>query len=286
MLIFGNPRAGTLLMVERPLLGSRPSAPGARLARSGWPRLGQLPGQRLHRETIWPAGRPRKEHFGRGGIGGRGVALRQRDASTQSPYSVGSITTTGVSLDESCARCSWRTGFVARTGGEISRHQRSLNDCIPGSSSHLFAGSRMSFHVRSFRLIRMGEDRQPAPVYRLYSRRHVELATFFGSPIAGALLIRANFRRLGNPRAGRQVVLLAAVGAAAVIAGAVFSVASGMPRRALPLFYELSFLSGVFILFERSMQSLVKAHVSAGGRTGPWRRALGAAAAGLVGDGW
>jgi hypothetical protein len=127
----------------------------------------------------------------------------------------------------------------------------------------------------------MGEDRQPAPVYRLYSRRHVELATFFGSPIAGALLIRANFRRLGNPRAGRQVVLLAAVGAAAVIAGAVFSVASGMPRRALPLFYELSFLSGVFILFERSMQSLVKAHVSAGGRTGPWRRALGAAAAGL-----
>src|SRR5882724_2375928 len=31
---------------------------------------------------------------------------RHRDASTQSPYSVGSITTTGVSLDESCARCS------------------------------------------------------------------------------------------------------------------------------------------------------------------------------------
>ena len=31
---------------------------------------------------------------------------QQRDSSTQSPYSVGSITTTGVSLDESCARCS------------------------------------------------------------------------------------------------------------------------------------------------------------------------------------
>src|SRR2546427_11389442 len=41
--------------------------------------------------------------------------LRQRDAYTQSPYSAGSITTTGVSLDENCARCSWRTGFVART---------------------------------------------------------------------------------------------------------------------------------------------------------------------------
>src|SRR6266478_8709296 len=46
--------------------------------------------------------------------------LRQRDASTQSPYSVGSITTTGVSLDESCARFSWRTGFVARTGQQRS----------------------------------------------------------------------------------------------------------------------------------------------------------------------
>jgi len=31
---------------------------------------------------------------------------RQRDASTQSPYSAGSTLTTGVSLDESCARCS------------------------------------------------------------------------------------------------------------------------------------------------------------------------------------
>jgi len=127
----------------------------------------------------------------------------------------------------------------------------------------------------------MGEDGQPVPVYPLYSRRHVELATFLGSPIAGALLIRANCRRLGNPRAGRQVVLLAAVGAAAVIAGAVVSVASGMPRLLLPLFFELSFLSGIYILFERSMQSLLKAHVSAGGRTGPWWRALGAAAAGF-----
>jgi hypothetical protein len=125
------------------------------------------------------------------------------------------------------------------------------------------------------------EDGQPGPVYRLYSRWHVELATFLGSPIAGALLIRANFRRLGNPRAGRHVVLLAAAGSAAVIAGAVFLVSSGMPRPALPLFFELSFLSGVYILFERSMQSLLKAHVSAGGRTGPWWRALGAAAAGF-----
>jgi len=31
---------------------------------------------------------------------------RQRDASTGSPYSVDSITTTGVSLDERCARCA------------------------------------------------------------------------------------------------------------------------------------------------------------------------------------
>ena len=75
-------------------------------------------------------------------------------------------------------------------------------------------------------------------------------------------------------------MLLAAVGAAAVIAGAVVSVASGMQTRAA-LVFELSFLSGVYILFERSMQSLLKAHVSAGGRTGPWWRALGAAAAGF-----
>ena len=44
------------------------------------------------------------------------VHLRRTGASTQSPCSVGSITTTGVSLDVWSARSPRRTGFVASTG--------------------------------------------------------------------------------------------------------------------------------------------------------------------------
>ena len=68
VLIFGNPRAGTPLMVARPLVGL--DLPLRVLVwRIGWPRLGQLPGQCVHRQAIWPAGWPRKE---RGGCGGAG----------------------------------------------------------------------------------------------------------------------------------------------------------------------------------------------------------------------
>jgi len=120
------------------------------------------------------------------------------------------------------------------------------------------------------------------PSYRLYTRWNVELATLLGGPIAGALLLRRNFRRLGKPRTGRRAMLVATAGTAAVLVLVLTAEASGMQRGAISLWVELTFLSAIYLAFDRWMRGPLQAHVAAGGETGPWWHALPAAAGGLA----
>jgi len=64
------------------------------------------------------------------------------------------------------------------------------------------------------------------PAYRLYDSRGVGLATFFGSPLAGAFLMAANYNRLGKSNNGVLAVALGAI-ATALLVCVGFSQSSG-----------------------------------------------------------
>jgi hypothetical protein len=64
------------------------------------------------------------------------------------------------------------------------------------------------------------------PAYRLYDAGGVGLATFFGSPLAGAILIAANYSRLGKSNNGVLAVALGAI-ATALLVCVGFSQSSG-----------------------------------------------------------
>jgi len=82
--------------------------------------------------------------------------------------------------------------------------------------------------------------------YRLYRRWNLELATLLGSPVGAALLLRRNFRRLGNPRAGRRAVLAALLLSTAVFSVAVVVLEWGVQRSTVSILVELIFVSAVF----------------------------------------
>ena len=63
---------------------------------------------------------------------------------------------------------------------------------------------------------REGGDFKPfdptRPHYKLYSQNAIDLATFLGTPIAGTLLLAANFRKLDNHDSSRNTIILGFVG--------------------------------------------------------------------------
>jgi hypothetical protein len=129
----------------------------------------------------------------------------------------------------------------------------------------------------------MEPGEHPAPSYRLHSRRHVELAAFLGTPIAGALLLRKNFRALGNARGGRWALGIATVTTvSAVLAGAVARTIGGADHVAIAVALEVAFVSSMYLAFNRWMSESVNAHVAAGGRIGPWWHVLTAAVGGFL----
>ncbi len=100
----------------------------------------------------------------------------------------------------------------------------------------------------------------PPPSYRLYDSGAVGLATFFGSPLAGALLMAVNYNRLGKRGQSVLAVILGAIGTAALIAiGWNLSrpVTGGLGIGALVGITQMA----------RAMQGAdVKAHVARGGQ--------------------
>lgn len=59
---------------------------------------------------------------------------------------------------------------------------------------------------------------QISPSYRLFDPAAVGLATFFGSPIAGTILMAVNYSRLGKAGKGVLALLLGVLGTAAIVA--------------------------------------------------------------------
>ena len=104
------------------------------------------------------------------------------------------------------------------------------------------------------------ESQAPVPAYTLFDSASVALATLFGSPIAGAILLAVNYRRLGNE-------INAAVAFLAGLAVTIIAIVSGN-------FIPSTFTGGLAIVLVVAMRSAAQAlqgpavqqHTSQGGR--------------------
>lgn len=99
----------------------------------------------------------------------------------------------------------------------------------------------------------------PAPAYGLFDSRAIGIATFFGTPIAGASLMFANDRHLG--KAGRGVMLLAG---ATLVTLLVIFISWNIPPGGSSIF-GLAMLLGMTMLAKKVQGPAVDAHVERGG---------------------
>lgn len=104
----------------------------------------------------------------------------------------------------------------------------------------------------------------------LYSPGHVALATFLGTPLAGAAVLALNEERLGRRNAALVTILLGAIGTA-VILGIAFVLPDNIPASPFNL---LQFVTLVIIARHRQGE-LVKRHYAAGGKKASAWSALG-----------
>ncbi|WP_428264990.1 hypothetical protein [Haliangium sp.] len=74
------------------------------------------------------------------------------------------------------------------------------------------------------------------PTFKLYTAGQIVAATFIGAPLAGAWLMRSNYRALGNPSAAGKALGLGLLATAAVIALA-FVVPDKFPNSLIPALY-------------------------------------------------
>jgi len=102
----------------------------------------------------------------------------------------------------------------------------------------------------------------PTPAYTLFDANAVSLATFFGTPVAGASLMALNDRRLG--RGGRAVTtLVLAVAATALVVLLGWNMPQGLSA---PIAIALVVAMRYFALYQQG--AAVKDHLQQGGRLG------------------
>jgi hypothetical protein len=117
----------------------------------------------------------------------------------------------------------------------------------------------------------------PAAQRPLYSPGAVGLATFFGAPIAGAVVMAINYRRLGRPGSATKAVIWGLVGTAALLAlsFAISSHSAGLPIAIVPLV--------VMLQLARSQQGeTFERHKAAGGPVASMWKAFGIGVVSLV----
>ena len=105
---------------------------------------------------------------------------------------------------------------------------------------------------------------------KLFSKAQVSLATFLGAPIAGALLMRLNYKALGHAKAAQQSLTVGIVGTAILLVVA-FLLPEDFPTFILPL----AALFAVQHWYRKTQEETFKTHVANGGRKGSWGTTMG-----------
>ena len=110
---------------------------------------------------------------------------------------------------------------------------------------------------------------------KLYSASSIGVATFFGSWLAGAVLISQNYRRLGDPDAARNALV---VGIASTVALILFTFSIVVPptaERALAHGLQAAQVAVIHLVLSKVQGAALKSHASAGGEFFSRWRALG-----------
>jgi hypothetical protein len=106
------------------------------------------------------------------------------------------------------------------------------------------------------------------PSYTLYDARAVALATFFGTPIAGGILLALNYRRLGWPARAVNAVVLTVIGT-----GLVILIGWKIPQ-GLSTFIALGLMFAMKGLAKSLQGHAITEHVESGGALGSMWRAF------------
>jgi hypothetical protein len=105
---------------------------------------------------------------------------------------------------------------------------------------------------------------------KLFSKAQVSLSTFLGAPIAGALLMRMNYKALGHTKAAKQSLSVGIAGTAMLLVVAFF-LPDNFPNLVLPI----ASLFAVQQWYKQGQEQTFKTHVANGGQKGSWGTAIG-----------
>jgi hypothetical protein len=104
---------------------------------------------------------------------------------------------------------------------------------------------------------------------QLYSRAGVTIATFIGMPLAGCLLLAANYRQLENTRAALKCIIWGAAVSIMLLVGAYF-LPDSTPNSVVPIAYTIA----MFNLATRLQGNIFTTHLQNGGRAASnWKAA-------------
>jgi hypothetical protein len=104
------------------------------------------------------------------------------------------------------------------------------------------------------------DDRVGAPSYRLFDNISVFIATFFGGPLAGAILMARNYSRFGD-----QAAVVRTVFAGVVATGLLLAIGNLVPS-GLQLPLAVSALAAITGIARALQGAAVEKHVRLGGR--------------------
>lgn len=105
---------------------------------------------------------------------------------------------------------------------------------------------------------------------RLYTIPQATVATIFGGPLAGALLLAQNYRQLGSPPQARRAVTYGSVSVVVLFVIALFW-PDFVPSIALPAGYTFAFRA----MAERLQGAQVRSRLEADAERYSWGRAIG-----------
>lgn len=122
-----------------------------------------------------------------------------------------------------------------------------------------------------------GPPPAPGPAFTLHTPNHVALATFLGSPFAGALVLANNYRKLGRGGAAALTLAVGLVGTAALL-GLAFALPAHSPAAAVPMVA----VAAMYGLGRWLQGDALLRHRAAGGREASGWVAAGFGAASMV----
>jgi len=108
----------------------------------------------------------------------------------------------------------------------------------------------------------------------LFKQHSISAATYLGGPLAGAILMRSNFIKMGEPKKGEQSIIIGII-ASIIIFGGIFLVPENIVEAIPGPFIPLLYTGIVYYLAGKMQGEFLKAHLDNEGQFYSVWRALG-----------